>query len=103
MNNSEKIKALSDLIKDRFMNSDEVFKVLEKIDAIKFHYYDYMITEPINCDEELKRLPTADYDMCCALITMLLREDHFDNGAFLQRCENNDVAPILLRMIEFLR
>ncbi len=103
MNNSEKIKALSDLIKNGFMNGDEVFRVLEEIDAIKFHYYDYMITEPIDCDEELKRLPTADYDVCCALITMLLREDHFDNGAFLHRCEKNDVVPILSRMIELLK
>ena len=36
-----------------------------------------MTTEPINCNEELKRLESADYDLCSALLTMLLREDHF--------------------------
>ena len=36
-----------------------------------------MITEPIDCNEELKRVPGADYELCTALLTMLLREDHF--------------------------
>ena len=36
-----------------------------------------MTTEPINCNEALKRLECDDYDLCSALLTMLLREDHF--------------------------
>ena len=39
--------------------------------------YEQFNNAVINTDEELKRLPSADYDLCCALITMLLREDHF--------------------------
>ena len=59
--------------------------------------------EPINADEELKRLPSADYDLCCALITMLLREDHFSNGSFGERFENGIVTPIVERMIALLK
>ena len=43
---------------------------------------DDMITEPINCSEELKRVFNADYDLCAALLTMVLREDHFSCGSF---------------------
>ena len=48
------------------------------------------------------RLPTADYDTCCALLTMLLREDHFSNGSFEERQRNGEVKPIVDRMIALL-
>lgn len=51
--------------------------MLEETGDLKTNYWDYMTTEPINCNEELKRLECADYDLCSALLTMLLREDHF--------------------------
>ena len=50
-----------------------------------------------------KRLPSADYDLCCALITMLLREDHFSNGSFGERFANGDVSPIVEKMIALLK
>jgi hypothetical protein len=65
-------------------------------------YYDYMTTAPINCDAELKRLSEADYDLCAALLTMLLREDHFSNGALQKRYEAGQVDAILSRMIFLL-
>lgn len=61
-----------------------------------------MATEPINCNEELKRLERADYDLCSALLTMLLREDHFCNGSFDQRVESGQVECIAQRMIKLL-
>ena len=65
--------------------------------------YDYMTTAPINCDEELKRLPEADYELCTALLTMLLREDYFSNGSFMKRYEAGQVKMILDRMLELLK
>lgn len=53
---------------------------MERIDALKTNYHDYMTTAPFNCDRELGRLPDADYDLTYALMTMLLREDYFCNG-----------------------
>ncbi len=77
--------------------------LLEKVGTIKYHYYDYMITEPINCDEELNRTETADFDLCCALLTMLFREDHFvQYGCFERRCESGDVQRVINRMIALL-
>ena len=62
-----------------------------------------MTTAPINCNEELKRTETADYDLCCALLTMLFREDHFAQfGCFDSRYENGDVQKIIDRMIFLL-
>ena len=69
---------------------------------MKYNYGDYMIAEPIDCQEELKRLPEADYDLCCALLTMLLREDHFCNGSFERRYNAGEVKLILDRMLALL-
>lgn len=82
---------------------DYYYEVFNQIGAIKQAYGDYMVTEPINCDEELKRVPTADYDLCCALMTMLFREDHFFGyGCFDRRCGNGDVQKIIDRMLTLL-
>ena len=35
-----------------------------------------MTTAPIDVETELKGLPGADYDLCEAFLTMILREDH---------------------------
>lgn len=98
-----KIERLQSLLKPTTTLADTYYEILEDINAIKYHYYDYMATEPINADEELKRLPSAGYDLCCALITMLLREDYFSNGAFGERFENGEVIPIVERMIALLK
>ena len=70
---------------------------------LKRNYWEHTTTEPINCDIELKRLPEADYDLCAALLTMLLREDHFSNGALCERYESGQVDAILHRMITLLK
>lgn len=102
MNDTEKTALLKELISFRFMGVESFYDVLEKCDSIKSNYGDYMITHPIDCNAELLRLPTADYDYCCALITMLLREDYFSNGSFGRRYANGEVTPIIERMIYLL-
>ncbi len=95
----EHIKAL----KSHPTPSEEAYyQLLYDIDDLKTDYRVYMTTAPVNCDEELKRLPNADYDLCCAFLTMLLREDHFCNGSFEKRYHDGQVEPILDRMIELL-
>lgn len=101
MTNSEKIKAIQCLL-DKPDNVGAYYKLLEDMGGLKINYRDYMITEPIDCDVELERLATADWDLTCALLTMLLREDHFDNGAFMRRHRKGQVDAILKRMIELL-
>jgi hypothetical protein len=76
--------------------------VLEECGDLKFNYHEYASTQPIDCRQELLRLPTADYDTCSALLTMLLREDHFSNGSFERRQRAGEVKPIIDRMIAIL-
>lgn len=102
MTKEEKIEAIQYVI-DNPNTEDLYYKLLEDIDGLKTNYWEYMTTEPINCDEELKRISNADYELCTALLTMILREDHFSNGSLMERQKNGQVDAILKRMIEVLK
>ena len=99
--NVEKILAIQNAI-DHPNTEELYYDLLERMGDLKKNYWDYMSTEPVNCDIELKRLPEADYDLCAALLTMLLREDYFSNGALRERYEAGQVDAILHRMIVLL-
>ena len=100
MNNEDKHKELQRL-KESVSESD-YYDTLEKMGDMKYNYGDYLITEPIDCDMELGRLKFADYELCCAPLTMLLREDHFNNDSFENRCRKGQVKPILDKMLTLL-
>ena len=102
MNSSQKIALLKSLSSDRILSESFFYEVLEECGDLKLNYSEYASTHPIDCDRELLRLPTADYDTCCALITMLLREDHFSNGSFVRRQRAGHVKTIVDRMITLL-
>ena len=59
MKNSEKCKILQDLKSDDTCSVSSYYEALENIGDMKYNYGDYMITEPIDCHEELKRLPSG--------------------------------------------
>ena len=101
MTNQEKIRAIQCLL-DKPDNEGAYYKLLEDMDGLKINYRDYMVTEPIDCDVELERVQAADWDLACALLTTLLREDYFDNGSFMRRQRKGQVDAILHRMIELL-
>ena len=82
---------------------DWYYDQLEKLNMIVYNYGSYLITESINVDEELRRVFDADFDLCRALLTMLFREDHFDNGSFDYRVERGDVKLVVERMRDLLR
>ena len=102
MNYSEKILLLNKLIDKNNLEVNIVYDILERCGIIKSNYYSYMTTAPINCDEELLRLKSANYDLCCALITMLLREDYHCNGKFKRRQSSGEVRSIIERIIFWL-
>ena len=79
-------------------NESAYYEMMENAGWLEHRYYDFMTTAPIDVTEELKRLPTADFHLCCALMTMLLREDHFCNGSFVDRIADGSVDRILSRM-----
>ena len=102
MNVKDKIKLFEKLNSHAILNESDFCDILNECDALKNNYYDYMTTSPMDCDYELRRLPDADYDLCCALLTMLLREDHFSNGIFETRQRRGQVKPIIERIIMLL-
>ena len=101
MKNSEKCMILRQLTSTASVS--EYYKALEKLGDMKSNYGDYLITEPINVDEELRRVFDADFDLCRALLTMLFRENYFDNGSFEHRVERGDVKLLVERMRDLLR
>ena len=102
MNNYDKVSLFEQLNRNNGLELELFYEVLEQCDALKTNYHEYMTTAPINCYEELLRVPTADYELCCALLTMLLREDHFSNGSFDRRQRRGQVKPIIQRIIFLL-
>ena len=102
MKPNEKMALFQKLNTKKITDAETFYETLEKCDALKTNYHDYMTTVPIDCDKELLRLPRADYDLCCALLTMLLREDHFCNGSFARRQRMGQVKPIVEQIIHLL-
>ena len=102
MKAEEKIKAIQYAINNP-NNEEMYYSLLENIGGMKTNYWEYMTTQPINCDKELERLSEADFDLCIALLTMLLREDHFSNGSLAERYRKGQVDAILNRMIATIK
>lgn len=98
----DKISLFEKLNSSNVLKVDFFYSILEQCGALRTIYYEYMTTTPINCDEELLRLPNADYDLCCALLTMLLREDYFSNGSFEFRQQSGQVKSIVERILKLL-
>lgn len=103
MKNEQKALLYENLLCQSASNIEKFYDVLEACDALKTDYTEYMTTSPIECDKELLRLPDADYDLCCALLTMLLREDYFSNGSFIERQRKGQVTPIVEKIISILK
>ena len=101
MTNKEKAQMIQAVI-DQPGRERTYYGLLEDLGDLKSNYADYMTTEPINCNEELHRVKNADYELCIALLTAILREDHFSNGSFDQRVESGQVECIVQRMIKLL-
>lgn len=100
MKSADKIKVIEEFISNP--NISRLYETLEEIDLIKYNYSEYMTTAPINCDDELRRVHNAEFDEACAIMTMLLREDHFSNGALRERHDRGQVIPVLERLVKLL-
>ena len=102
MTKAEKIRKIQGILELKDPRGDLYADLLKTMGDLKNNYGDYMITEPIDCNEELKRVPGADYELCTALLTMLLRENHFSNGSFDRRFADGQVLPVLVWMKDVL-
>lgn len=99
---AEKIRKIQGILELKDPQEDLYANLLKTMGDLKNNYADYMITEPLDCNEELKRIPSADYELCTALLSMILKEDHFTKGAFNQRFADGQVLPVLVRMKDVL-
>lgn len=98
----EKILKLQELNPEGALQVERFYNVIEECELLKANYDEYMTTAPIDCDTELLRLPVANYDLCCALLTMLIREDHYSNGSFERRQRSGQVKLIIERILNIL-
>lgn len=101
MTNAEKISLIEHVIKHPG-NEGVYYELLDRLGGLKKNYGEYMTTAPIDCDKELERLSNADFELCAAFLTMLLREDHFSEGSLCKRYEAGQVDAILNRMLATL-
>lgn len=74
------------------------YKALEVFGDLKKNYGDYMISEPIDYVTEFERIPEADYELCCAILSMILCE----GNPLLKLSHPEVVRKIVDRMIELL-
>lgn len=92
MNKIEKIQKIERILKMEDPNEKLYVNLLCTMGDLKNNYMDYMITEPLDYKEELKRVPEADYVLCTALLSMLLREtnitDNTGEKLVLERMQN---------------
>ena len=102
MDITAKIKMLKSVSTNNVRQEHLLRETICKCNLLKHDYSFYMTTHPINCDIELLRLPSSNYDLCCALLTMLFREDHFCNGAIEDRIRNGDMKCVVDRLISIL-
>ena len=80
---------------------DVYYELLDKIWHPKKNYLIYATSNPPDVTKELKRVGNADFDLACALLMMILREDHFCD-TFDERYENGDVKKVVDRIAETL-
>ena len=100
MTNDEKIKKIQALIDSKTPRLEHYCKLFDEMDDNVYNYTEYVEQ---NVDKEIKRLPNADYHMCCCLMTLIFREDHFINGKFRERYDSGMVTDVLERMILLLK
>jgi len=99
----EKIKKIENVLDRNDPKQDLYVDLLETMGDLKRNYGDYMITEPINFDEELGRVQDADYELCTALLTMALKEESLSERTFESRFSEGQIQLVLERMVEILK
>ena len=100
MTNDAKIKKIQALIDSKTPRLEHYYKLFEEMGDIEYKYTEYVES---NVDKEIRRLPNADYHMCCCLMTLIFREDYFMNGKFKERYDSGMVTDVLKRMILLLK
>lgn len=102
MTRADKIRKIQGVLELKLPHANVYVDLLRLMGDLKNNYGDYMITEPFDYNEELKRIPNADYELCTALLSMMLKEDYFAKDSFNRRFADGQVLSILERMKDVL-
>ena len=100
MTNIEKIKKIQAVLDSNTPRVEHYYRLLEDMEDIVYNYTDFVEQ---NVDNEFIKLEDADYHMCCCLMTLILKEDHFINGKFEDRFAEGKVTQILQKMVMLLK
>ena len=100
MTDAEKIKKIQAILDSKTPRLEHYCKLFDEMEDNVYNYTDYVES---NVDKEIKRLPNADYHMCCCLMTLVFRENYFMNGKFRKRYDSGMVTSILERMLLLLK
>lgn len=99
----ESIKEKIQYVKNNPGNEDRYYSLLSLLNCEGMNYWDYMHNEenePVNINSEMKYLKEEGLMFALAMLTAILREDHFSNGSLIERIENGDVDKVLERVLE---
>ena len=99
----DNINALEHAIEQQSYNEKIYYDLLNSFGGPIKNYTDYLTSQPVDCDYELTDAEKADFNKCLGLLTMILREDHFCDGALVKRVKNGEVRIILERMLFLLK
>ncbi len=100
MTNAEKIKKIQAVLDSKTPRLEHYCKLFDEMEDNVYNYTEYVES---NVDKEIKRLPNADYHMCCCLMTLIFRENYIMNGKFRKRYDSGMVTSILERMLLLLK
>ena len=98
----DNINALEHAIEQQSYNEKIYYDLLNSFGGPIKNYTDYLTSQPVDCDYELTDAEKADFNKCLVLLTMILREDHFCDGALVKRVKSGQVNNIFLRMLHLL-
>ena len=96
---NEQIVILQNVLTGHSLRKSAYYDALSQLGLLKRDYKKYMTTSPIDADAELARMDECDLDGCAALLTMMIAEDNFVEGAFDERLYLKQPQKCVLRML----
>lgn len=76
----------------------EFYETLITSEFIDYDYSTHLSEGPIIIDEEIRKIKNADFIFAKAMLTAIMREDHFCNGSFEKRVANGDVYQVIRKL-----
>ena len=92
---------IKDLKRGLIDSESDFLETLYRADLMDRDYASNLTTSPIHIGDEMEKLDDADFVVTRAILTAMLREDHFTNGSLITRIENGDLLRVLEKLKKF--